>query len=69
MNDAVKAPIFHERALWSMEDIATYARKSKSRVRDAVVCAPDFPAAIRETPRAHPRWRAGEVWRWFESKT
>jgi hypothetical protein len=61
-------PIFHERALWSLEDIAAYAKKSKSRVRDAIVCQPDFPNAIRETPRAHPRWRAGDVWRWFERR-
>jgi hypothetical protein len=62
-------PIFHERALWSLEDIALYSRFSVSLLRDKVVCLPDFPPAVRITPKAHPRWPAGQVWNFFESRT
>lgn len=62
------APIFHERALWSLEDIAAYSRFSTSQLRDRVVCLPDFPAPSRVTPTSHPRWIAGEVWTFFEGK-
>jgi hypothetical protein len=66
--DAANAPIFHPRALWSLEDIARYSQFSKSLLSGSVVCLPDFPSAIRVTETSHPRWLAGEVWEFFESK-
>jgi predicted DNA-binding transcriptional regulator AlpA len=60
--------VFHERALWSVADIARYTSMSPSRIRDSIVCQPDFPRAIRATPTSHPRWRAGDVWAWFEAR-
>lgn len=61
-------PIFHERALWDLEDISAYSRFSTSHLRDKVVCLPDFPPAIGVTPTSHPRWRAGLVWEFFEAR-
>lgn len=60
--------VFNERALWSIGDIARYASMSPNYVRDTITCQPDFPPAIRITPTAHPRWRAGDVWMWFENR-
>lgn len=67
MSETANAPIFHERALWTLDDIARYASMSKSRLRESIVYKPDFPAAIRPVPSAHPKWKAGEVWAWFEA--
>jgi hypothetical protein len=64
---AAHGPIFHERALWSLEDIAAYSRYSATQLRSHVVCRPDFPEAVRIMPKAHPRWPAGQVWAFFEA--
>lgn len=58
-------------ALWDVATIANYLHRSESVVRERVVCAPSFPAAIR-LPNAtgqkmQPLWEAHEVIAWARS--
>lgn len=57
-----------ERRLWSMAEIADYSGYSVSTVQQRIVCLTDFPDAITVDQAAQPRWPAGEVMEWFESK-
>lgn len=59
-------------ALWDVETIAAYLKRSPASTRDRIVCLPDFPSVIRlpgEKPgqRSRPLWKAIEVIRWAES--
>ena len=54
--------------LWTIEDIASFLKKSRSAVYARVVTIPDFPKAIRlpssSGKRLHPLWKADEVYKW-----
>lgn len=62
-------PIMHERALWDVRAIMDYTRFGQTIVQEKFLADPDFPKPIHPTgPDGHPRWFAGDVWRYFESK-
>lgn len=54
--------------LWTVEDIASFLRKSRSAVYARVINVPDFPKAIRlpsdNGKSLHPLWRKDEVCSW-----
>lgn len=54
--------------LWTIEEIASFLKKSKRSVYSRVITVPDFPKAIRlpseKGKRAHPLWFAKEVIDW-----
>ncbi len=56
--------------LWTVEDIASFLKKSRSAVYARVINVPDFPKAIRlpsENGRSlHPLWKAEEIFKWVE---
>ncbi|KAA1015943.1 hypothetical protein FVF58_00895 [Paraburkholderia panacisoli] len=59
-------------ALWDIETIAAYLKRSPESTRNRIVCLPGFPQVIRlpgEKPgaRSRPLWKAIEVIRWAES--
>ena len=62
------SPIPREKRLWSIATIAAYVELEPSYVAQEIVCQPDFPKAIRWKDGAKPRWIAGEVISWFESR-
>lgn len=57
-----------ERRLWGLAEIADYSGYSVSTVSQRIVCLPDFPQAIEAVTKAQPRWPAGEVMDFFESR-
>lgn len=71
--DRVRPAVPIEYAVWDVQDVAGYLRKSPQVVRERIVCIPDFPRPIR-TPSTrggkissgHPTWKAIEVIRWNE---
>jgi predicted DNA-binding transcriptional regulator AlpA len=56
--------------LWTIEDIASFLKKSRTTVYARVVTIPDFPKAIRLPSaggkRLHPLWKAEEIFKWVE---
>lgn len=71
--DYVRPAVPIEYAVWDVQDVAGYLRKSPQVVRERIACLPDFPKPIR-TPamregrltRGHPTYKAMEVIRWNE---
>lgn len=57
-----------ERRLWGIAEIADYSNYSASTVQQHIVCLPTFPKRIKFDAKAQPRWPAGEVMDWFESR-
>lgn len=57
-----------EIALWDLETVAAYLRRSHAVVRSRIVCLPDFPKAIRppstRSERGFPLYEAKEVIAW-----
>lgn len=54
--------------LWTVEEIASFLKKSKRSVYARVITVPDFPRAIRlpsdKGKKAHPLWLSKEVIDW-----
>lgn len=57
-----------DRRLWGIAEIADYSGYSSSNVQQNIICLPSFPKRIKVDGRAQPRWPAGEVMDWFESR-
>lgn len=54
--------------LWTIEDIASFLKKSRATVYARVITIPDFPKAIRLPSsggkKLHPLWSSEEVCKW-----
>lgn len=54
--------------LWTVEDIASFLKKSRSSVYARIITIPDFPKAIRLPSSGgkslHPLWKSDEVFKW-----
>lgn len=57
------------RELWGYDEIAAYSKLARNYVANVVVLQAKFPRPIRAVNEAsHPRYVAGEVMDWFESR-
>jgi len=57
-------------ALWTLNDIATYLKKSKQTVEKVVVTQPTFPKRISSLGdrTIHPLWFPDEVIAWVKEQ-
>lgn len=57
------------RELWGYLEIAAYSKYEYNYVVNVIAAQPGFPKPIRAVaPRSQPRYIAGEVMAWFESR-
>jgi hypothetical protein len=62
------APFVGTNILWTTDDVCTYLRVEKTKLR-AYLAMPKFPKAIRlpsDKGAGHPRYKAMEVMQWAE---
>lgn len=60
--------LMHPRALWSYAHIALYSGYAYNYIVNDLSARIDFPKPIRASVGAQPRYRAGEVMAYFESR-
>lgn len=60
-------PVMHPDAWWSVSTIARVIEYSYAQTCK-IVCLPDFPRPTHLMENSHPRWKAGEVMKWLESR-
>lgn len=63
------APFVGTNILWTLEDVCTYLRVEKTKLR-TYQAMPKFPKAIRlpsDKGAGHPRYKATEIMEWAES--
>lgn len=57
------------RELWGYDEIAAYSKLARNYVANVITVIPSFPKPIRVVnERSFPRYVAGEVMTWFESR-
>ena len=57
-----------DNALWTIDDIATYFRRSKSMIRQKVINQPNFPSPIHIQGIRKPYWSGDHVKLWATSQ-